>query len=112
MRKRPRRRSVKVEGIGKPGGGKLIRIRAELENDTIASIQIRGDFFASPEEVFDGIEKALEGTKVCELSRVFDSFIREKEIETDGISGSGLAEVLASAINAGSKHSPEARRGS
>ncbi|MDR1178484.1 MAG: hypothetical protein LBK64_06630, partial [Spirochaetaceae bacterium] len=92
---------MKIEGIGKPEGCKLIRISAELENDIINSIQIRGDFFASPEEAFDRIEKVLEGTKARDLSKVFDSFIREKGIETYGINGQGLAEVLASAIGAG-----------
>jgi hypothetical protein len=102
---------VKVEGIGKPAGCKLIRISAELENDIINSIQIRGDFFASPEEVFDRIEKALEGTKACDLSKAFDSFILEKGIETYGINGPGLAEVLASAVSAGSANFPEASHG-
>jgi hypothetical protein len=100
---------MKVEGFGKPDGCKLIRIRAELENDIVKSIQIRGDFFASPEEVFDQVEKALEGTKLRDISRVFDVFIREKGIDACGITGPGLAEVLAAA--AGSKNPPEPRHG-
>jgi hypothetical protein len=100
---------MKVEGFGKPDGCKLIRVSAELENDTVTSIQIRGDFFASPEEVFDRVEKVLEGTKLCDISRVFDSFIREKGIDACGINGPGLAEVLEAA--AGSKNLREPRHG-
>jgi hypothetical protein len=102
---------VKVEGLGKPDGCKLIRISAELEKDTIKSIQIRGDFFASPEEVFDQIEKALEGTRFRDLSQVFDSLIREKGVETYGINGPGLAEVLISAVDGVSEYSQEAGHG-
>lgn len=104
---------MKIEGLGKPEGCKLIRISAELENGVLKSIQIRGDFFASPEEVFDRIEEALEGTNVRDLSRVFDSLIRERGVETYGINGPGLAEVLASAVNAipGPEQPQEARHG-
>lgn len=102
---------MKVEGLGKPEGCKLIRIRAELENDVLASIQIRGDFFASPEEVFDRIEEALAGTRLRDLSRVFDSLIRENGVETCGINGPGIAEVLTSAVNAGPEHAQEAGHG-
>jgi hypothetical protein len=102
---------MKVEGLGKPAGGILIRISAELEKDVLASIQIRGDFFASPEEVFDLIEEALAGTRLRDLSGVFDSLIREKGVETYGITGPGLTEVLKSAVNAGPGHSQEAGHG-
>jgi hypothetical protein len=98
---------MKIEGFGKPDGCKLIRVSAEIENDAVTSIQIRGDFFASPEEVFDQIEKALEGTKLRDISRVFDAFIREKGIDACGINGAGLAEVLA----AGAENLREPRHG-
>jgi hypothetical protein len=100
---------MKVEGLGKPEGCKLIRISAELEKGVITSIQIRGDFFASPEEVFDLIEEALEGTRLRDIAKVFDSFVRERGIETYGIDGPGLAEVLEAA--AGAENSREARHG-
>jgi hypothetical protein len=102
---------MKVEGIGKPEGCKLIRISAEIEEGAVKSISIRGDFFASPEEVFDRIEKALEGTRLRDIPEVFDSFIREQGIETCGISGPGLAEVLEAAVNAGAENFREARHG-
>jgi hypothetical protein len=102
---------MKVEGLGKPEGCKLIRISAELEDDTLKSIRIRGDFFASPEEVFDQIEKALEGTRLRDLANVFDSLIREKGVETCGINGPGLAEVLASAAGGAPEYSQEVRHG-
>jgi hypothetical protein len=92
---------MKIEGLGKPEGCKIIRVSAELENDTLKSIQIRGDFFASPEEVFDRIEETLAGTRLRDLPGVFDSLVREKGVETCGINGRGLAEVLTSALNAG-----------
>jgi hypothetical protein len=87
---------MRIEGLGKPDGCKLIRVTAELEpeGDVIKFIQIRGDFFASPEEDFDKVTEALAGTGINDTARVFDAFIRENGIETYGINGAGLAEVL------------------
>jgi hypothetical protein len=95
---------MRIEGLGKPEGCKLIRIKAELEKGVIQSIQIRGDFFASPEEEFDKIEQALEGVRINDAASAFDAFIREKGIETYGISGPGLAEVLNASLGGGADH--------
>lgn len=105
---------MKVEGAGKPEGCKLIRVTAEIEGGVIRSIGIRGDFFASPEEAFEGIERALEGARLREIPEVFDAFIREHKIQTWGITGQALAEILQSArpapgTGAGGETPPEAR---
>jgi hypothetical protein len=102
---------VKVEGAGRPEGCKLIRVTAEIEDGVLRSIRIRGDFFASPEDLFEGVERVLEGAKVSEIPQVFDAFIREQEIQVCGISGPALAEVLQSAIRAGQEKRREEPRG-
>jgi hypothetical protein len=83
-----------IEGTGKPQGCKLIRISAEIEGEILKSIQIRGDFFASPEESFERVEKALAGIHTGDLAAVFDRLVREAGIENFGISGAGLAAVV------------------
>ncbi len=88
---------LKIEGVGKPEGCKLIRISAEIENKVIMSIQIRGDFFASPEEGFDAIEKKLPGTKTVDLGKRFNELLTEDQVEVFGISGEGLDAVLRDA---------------
>jgi lipoate-protein ligase A len=90
---------VFVETLGKPPGAKLIRLSAELEGGLIKTIRIRGDFFASPEEGFDRLEIRLAGTPIAGLAASFDSLLREEGIEAFGITGAGVASVLASALS-------------
>jgi hypothetical protein len=94
---------MRLEGIGKPGGCKLIRFTAEVEQGRIRTISIRGDFFASPEEKFALVEQGLSGVSPAELETAFDSLMRREEIEAFGITGSGLASVFYSAL-AGEAH--------
>jgi hypothetical protein len=91
---------MKLEALGKPQGCKLIRISAEVLGGIIHSIQIRGDFFASPEESFEEVEKALSGIAVQDLAPAFDDLISEKKIEVFGINGTGLAELVLGAAEA------------
>ncbi|MDR0720651.1 MAG: hypothetical protein LBF78_13515 [Treponema sp.] len=92
---------MKLNRMGKPPGCKLLRIEADLEagegDAIIQSIQIRGDFFASPEEGLEEIEKELAGKKVKELASAFDALVRQKGIEVYGISGAGIAAVIEQA---------------
>jgi hypothetical protein len=90
---------VRVEGRGKPEGSKLIRFQAELGEGRIESIRIRGDFFASPEERFEAVERGLAGTAPADLAANFDALLRREGIEAFGITGAALAAVFAAAVN-------------
>jgi hypothetical protein len=92
---------MRIEGLGKPEGCKLIRFTAEVEGGLIGTISIRGDFFASPEEKFDQVEQGLSGTPWADLARTFDSLIRREGIEAFGIDGPGLASVFYAALRRG-----------
>jgi lipoic acid synthetase len=83
-----------VTGMGKPEGCKLIRLTADLEGDLIKNISIRGDFFASPEEGFDRAEGRLRGIPRERLAAAFDRFLAEEKVETLGINGTAVAQVL------------------
>ncbi|WP_304225521.1 lipoate protein ligase C-terminal domain-containing protein [Gracilinema caldarium] len=87
-----------IKGLGKPAECKLIRFSAELEGSRIERIQIRGDFFAVPEEAFEELEERLTGTEVQNLGSRFTELVKELHIEVEGISGSGLAEVVLTAL--------------
>jgi hypothetical protein len=89
---------VRIEGIGKPGGCKLIRISAEADRGVLRSVLIRGDFFASPEEGFERVEARLSGAALDELGPAFDRLLAEEGVEAQGINGEGLAEVFRSAL--------------
>jgi hypothetical protein len=83
--------------MGKPQGCKLIRFTAELDGSVIDSIQIRGDFFAVPEEAFEELERALGGTRLENLESRFTELARQLGLELQGINGPGLAELVRAA---------------
>ncbi|MDR3169997.1 MAG: hypothetical protein LBU17_00045 [Treponema sp.] len=87
-----------IEGVGKPPGCKLLRAGADIDRGIIRTLRIRGDFFASPEEGLEQVEQRLSGVPLVELAAAFDALIREAGVEVFGISGSGLASVLFSAL--------------
>jgi hypothetical protein len=89
---------MRVEGMGKPPGCKLIRFSADLEEGIIRAIAIRGDFLASPEEGFDRAERRLRGTPLGELERTFDRLLAEEGVAPLGINGAGLAQVFREAL--------------
>ncbi|MDR3146539.1 MAG: hypothetical protein LBU21_09690 [Treponema sp.] len=91
---------IRIEGIGKPPDCKLIRVYAELEENRIRTIRIRGDFFASPEEAFDRVGEGLVGVPLGDLAGTFDALLREGGIEAFGINGAGVAAVLTAALPA------------
>ncbi|MDR0689822.1 MAG: hypothetical protein LBG08_06110 [Spirochaetaceae bacterium] len=95
---------MRLEGLGKPDGCKLIRFTAEVEQGFIRTISIRGDFFASPEERFDLVEQGLSGTPWADLARTFDCLMRREQIEAFGINGAGVARVFYAALGAGYSH--------
>lgn len=88
-----------IHGVGKPAGCKLLRIDADIEDDIVTRIEIRGDFFATPEEGFERAEQGLAGTPVAALGARFDALLAEEGVEPFGITGTGLAEVVKGAID-------------
>ena len=114
---------MRLRGIGKPEGCKLIRVDAELEavaeaapdaapsgggHDgdrsgaaafVIRRIMIRGDFFAVPEEGFEMLEAALAGTRAADLGTRFDALAASGGLQLAGISGAGVAEVFGRAFD-------------
>jgi hypothetical protein len=95
---------MRLEGIGKPEGCKLIRFTAEVEQGRIKTISIRGDFFASPEDKFALVEQGLSGVPLADLETAFDALMRREGIEAFGINGSGLAGVFYAALAGGPVH--------
>ena len=89
---------MRVEGIGKPPGCKLIRLTAEVEQGAVRAISIRGDFFAVPEEGFDRAEERIRDIPLQELAASFDDLLGEEGVEVQGINGTGVATVLKAAL--------------
>ncbi|MDR2070689.1 MAG: hypothetical protein LBP81_04650 [Treponema sp.] len=83
-----------IKGAGKPEGCKLIRFSADIEGDTLKSIRIRGDFFASPEEGFDRVEERLREIPLSEMEASFNVLLNEEGVEVFGITGAGLSSLV------------------
>lgn len=66
---------------------KLIRVRAEVKEKEILSIQIRGDYFAIPKESISKLEKTLRGIELDEhlVSKTIRRFYHDSEVQTPGI---------------------------
>lgn len=71
--------------------GKLIRLRADIDNNTIKSIKITGDFFLHPEERLIGLEKNLVGKN---LDRVTLQSIVEISLNGCEMVGISVEEVV------------------
>lgn len=75
--------------------GKLLRILADIENDQINALKIRGDFFMHPEEFIDNLEKFLVGKNLASLdSKVLDEFFLKHNVEIFGFASSDLIYCL------------------
>lgn len=90
--------------IGKPTGGKLLRISLEWEHGLVRRISIRGDFFAHPEDGFDEAESALVGTPVEHLGQTFAEALASRGVTLFGLSpqdvGIAVASILVSSNGA------------
>ena len=57
-------------------GGKLIVIDTTVDNDTITSLRLSGDFFLEPDEAYEAYDKigpALVGTKTSASTEALES---------------------------------------
>jgi lipoate-protein ligase A len=74
--------------------GKLLQIEADLDNDTITSITITGDFFIHPESAIDGIEATLKNSTIRQARERLETFIRENDVKIIGFSVTDIITIL------------------
>jgi len=75
--------------------GKLLRIRAEMIENKIKDIQIRGDYFIIPKEAITILEEKLKGTELNEtfLEEIINNFFNSG-IEISGFTSKDLLTAL------------------
>jgi len=79
-------------------GGKMIRLDIAIDDGTVTSIRITGDFFMYPEEAVESIERFLTGKKISEsLAAETDSFLKRKGIRLVGLAADDIAEAISMA---------------
>ncbi|MEM0437885.1 MAG: hypothetical protein QXU54_01145 [Candidatus Micrarchaeia archaeon] len=83
----------------KVSGGKLVRISAEFNGDTLASLRITGDFFIHPEEHLLTIESSLVGTHISSLRERIEKACAQRGAQCIGFSAQDIYEMLVEAYN-------------
>lgn len=74
--------------------GKLLRIKADIDDSVIQEITITGDFFIHPEEDLLKIEEVLQGVRIEQVKQVLDDFLAENNTEIVGFTPKDLQEIL------------------
>lgn len=87
----------------KVAGGKLLRVKCDVEKETLSGISLTGDFFMHPEEGVSELEKALIGmsarAEVREYVSKLNDVIHANHYELIGFSASDIAQTLWNALH-------------
>lgn len=84
-------------------GGKLLRVKLEIGNGRITSLQLSGDFFMEPETDLEELETRLTGFKVepaVYIEQTVLSFFTSHKTMIAGASPKDFAYVINQAIKA------------
>lgn len=76
---------MKGSYVGKPSGGKLLRLDLEWIDGAVVKASIRGDFFAHPEEGFDEAEAALAGAPLDRLGEALAAGLADRGVTLFGL---------------------------
>jgi len=85
-------------------GGKLLRIKAEVEEGILKEVKISGDFFLHPEEKITDIEKSVTGQVIEEenLRKRLSEVFKRNDIKSIGFSIDDLIKVLMKLVESDS----------
>ena len=79
-------------------GGKLLRIKARVEDERAFGVQISGDFFLAPHDKIVVLEEALEGFSISDkeaIVEVVDYVMQRDNIVVAGFSAKDLAHTMS-----------------
>ncbi|MFT4249963.1 MAG: biotin--protein ligase [Candidatus Woesearchaeota archaeon] len=79
-------------------GGKLVRIKARVEDGRAFGVQISGDFFLAPHEKLVVLEEALEGFSVMDEEAIVEivEYVLERDsIRVAGFSAQDIAHTMS-----------------
>ena len=79
-------------------GGKLLKLKIEIDGTKIKSIQILGDFFVYPEESLFELEKALLGVQREQCLDIISSAIAQQKMTLAGFSANDLNNLIQQAF--------------
>jgi hypothetical protein len=82
-------------------GGKLLRVKLEVEAGKIRFLQLTGDFFMQPETDLEELEVQLIGSRVdfATIDSAILGFFSKKKTVITGASPSDFAYIINQAVN-------------
>lgn len=98
---------MKCLATTKVTGGKLLRVKCEVEDGVLKTVSITGDFFMHPEDGIGELEKCLVGVSVTEemsekwreeCAEKLNAVIGDKDFELIGFGASDVAQTLVDAL--------------
>ena len=83
-------------------GGKLLRVKLEVEAEKIRFLQLTGDFFMQPETDLEELEVHLIGSSIdfAILESAIHGFFSKRKTVITGASPSDFVYVINQAVNA------------
>jgi len=78
--------------------GKLVRIKAKINDDIIEYIQITGDFFLHPEELIMLIEKSLVGININKVSDAIKKILVDNNALLIGCNPDDIQDILVKGV--------------
>lgn len=84
-----------VRNVHKAPGG-LIRATLEINNDTLAAIELSGDFFFYPREAVAELEAKLAGRPLEQVAVIVRTFYDTAGIESPGVTPEDLIKAITS----------------
>lgn len=78
-------------------GGKMVRVRARYDANTVQDLELTGDFFVDPEDGLDELTAALEGRSI-EDRDALRSALDEVDSRLVGVSNEDIVEALQEAV--------------
>ncbi len=84
----------------KVAGGKMVKIKLDVQDNKISRIVIMGDFFMHPEDALPELEKYLVSTEVStvSLTRRIATFLEKNNVLVVGVTPGDFAEAIMLAV--------------
>ncbi len=87
------------ESERKVEGGKLLRIKVDVQENLIKNVSIEGDFFAHPENTIEQIEQELTNKEIdSDLEKIVQEIIDKNNAELVGVTAKDINEVILEAL--------------
>ncbi|MCE5296495.1 MAG: hypothetical protein LLG16_05255 [Euryarchaeota archaeon] len=78
-------------------GGKLVRVKADIDGSVIRSVRIEGDFFVHPEEGLAALESSLVGKEAGDIESMraaLTKTVGDEGLELIGFSIDDLVSLI------------------